>query len=116
MREQWEGSNGELMDVDEDVSELDETCKIEVSSLHEKDDGGSLDWYVSARNFYGFKFRLLTKSRFPQSLILWAIETPHLHFSVHSLLHTRQKDRTSKMDFGSRLVVQNKKENYWGPP
>ena len=49
MRVQWEGNNGELMDVDEDASELDETCEIEVSSLHEKDDGGSLDWYDSGR-------------------------------------------------------------------
>ena len=48
VREQWEGNDGELMNVDEDVSEFDETCEIEVSSLHE-DDGGSLDWYGSGR-------------------------------------------------------------------
>ena len=46
---------------------------------------------LSARNFYSFKFRLLTKSRFPRSFVPLAIETPHLHFSVHSLLRTHQK-------------------------
>ena len=56
---------------------------------------------VSARNFYGFKFRLLTKYRFPRSLISLAIETPHLCFPLlPSFAHTPE-DKTDKMDFGS---------------
>ena len=76
---------------------------------------GMMSGCLSARNFYGFKFRLLTKSRFPRSLISLAIEAPHLLFRLFPSSHM-PKDRTNKMDSGSRLVVQNKKENYWSPP
>ena len=46
---------------------------------------------LSARNFYGFKFQLLTKSRFPRSLIPLVIEAPHLLFPFIFLLRTHQK-------------------------
>ena len=50
-------------------------------------------WGMSARNFYGFKFRLLTKSRFPRSLISLVIEAPHLLFPfIPSFAHTRRQD------------------------
>ena len=47
---------------------------------------------LSACNFfYGFKFRILTKSRFPRSLISLAIEAPHLLFPIYFPFHTHQK-------------------------
>ena len=52
-----------------------------------------ISFYMSARNFYGFKFRLLTKSQFPRSLISLVIEAPHLLFPFISLLRTHQKTR-----------------------
>ena len=63
--------------------------------------------------FYGFKFRLLTKSRFPQSLTSLVIEAPHLLFPLFpSFAHTRrQKD---KMDFEVWLVVQDRHKRTTG--
>ena len=46
---------------------------------------------LSARNFHGFKFRLLTKSRFPRSLIPLEIEIPNLPFPFIFLLRIHQK-------------------------
>ena len=70
---------------------------------------------LSACNFYGFKFRSLTKFQFPQSLIFLVIEAPHLLFFFYFLpAHT--EDKTNKMDFRLQLIVQDKQENYWSPP
>ena len=44
--------------------------------------------FLSACNFYGFKFRLLTKSQFPWSLISRVIKAPHLLSPFISLLRT----------------------------
>ena len=42
-------------------------------------------------------------------------DSPPSFFHSFPSTHTPE-DRTNKIDFGSRLVVQNKKENYWSPP
>ena len=72
--------------------EFDPTTRTQMTRKYIAISGLWLEWwYLSARNFYGFKFRLLTKSRFPRSLISFAIETPHLLFPFISLLRTHQK-------------------------
>ena len=77
---------------------------------------GNLSLQMSACNFYGFKFQLLTKSRFPRSLIPRVIEAPHLLFSFYFPPSHTPEDKTNKMDYGSRLIVQDRQENYWSPP
>ena len=58
------------------------------------------NWMMSARNFYGFKFQLLTKSQFPQSLIFLVIKAPHLLFLLFPFF-THTRDKINQMDSGS---------------
>ena len=66
---------------------------------------------MSAHNFYGFKFRLLTKSQFPQSLTCLVIKAPHLLFPFISLLHThiRRQDEQDGLQVATNSTRQAKK-------
>ena len=66
---------------------------------------------VSVRNFYGFKFWLLTKkSRFPCSLIPLVIETPHFLFPLFpSFAPTRRQDQQDGFWIATNSTRQTKK-------
>ena len=63
--------------------------------------------HLSAHNFYGLKFRLLTKSQFPQSLTSLVIEAPHPLFPfIPSFAHT---DRQDEQD-GFRIMINSTRQ------